>query len=1055
MNFFPSARPRRIGSSLALAIATSASAQTAATPPASIVDPARPRVEETIVLTPFTVDAERDVGFVAASALTGGRLATDLKNTPVAYSVLTRDFIDALSLTNLTNAQQWTTGFNLIEDDGRQNQFGSGESGRRTFRGVASNQQMIEFFPAYYDYDSYNLERFDFARGPNSILFGSGSNGGTANALYKRARVDKAFRELRLGYGSWNNQRATLDLNQPIGKTFALRANLLWENTETWRNHEYFDRQAATLAASWRPWRGGELRMTADKGEYHRNASLTTLGDRVSGWDGTTIYSARLATLPADANSRGISRYGANNYVFAPGVAGNAVVNWDGFAFTQGGNAATNVPIGGQLVVGPTAGYSDAPIVGALNRPADAFNRAIANSSFRVPGREFTTTHDGDTWRSYFENVIVSFDQKVGEHLFLGLSGNYAEGTNKTDYTVVRGLNNIYIEINQNLPSGGANPYFRQPYSESTRDYDEVKRSAKNARASAALVFNDTRLGDYRLNMEAGINNNLFRREKYRYMLQDPSIASRDWINEIVRYRYYWGSTLDFPDFGTVSVIDPVSGRTRTVPVGMTMDIGRPGESVRTKNDFTYTQAALSATFWKKRLNLLAAVRRDDYESITDHILLRGDYATSWNGSERIYRPRPPEDYLALPTTRPRIGGNASGARDPAFGAQRYQDDYSLPTIQGNITTYSLGGVVHVLKNVSAFYNFAETWTPPSQDLRIDGQRFLPVTSEGWDAGLRFEFFKGRLTFSALHYQSTQENLAVGTGTGTGGLSTSLPNAINAIANANIVGDASPNGMNRRGLTLVPSNYSDTARRKSKGTELEMVANITPQWRLLANIAFQNATQGDGYAGTRAYLAANDATLRQILTDAGVTVSADGVASSTRPDRSIDADGAANAYNELRRAAVNLTPVDQKVARLAEFTGNIFTDYTLKEGALKNVRFGGGVNYRGKEVIGFRGGERLATGALDPNATAVNPVHRDPYYLVTAVVGYSFKALSRYPVRLDLTVNNVFDNDDLLYYNTTLRPPGGDITSQARVAVGNQFQYITPRQYSLTATFSF
>src|SRR6476620_9723829 len=58
--------------------------------------------EDTIVLTPFTVDATRDQGFVAASALAGGRLATDLKDTPVAYSVLTREFIDALGVSDVT-----------------------------------------------------------------------------------------------------------------------------------------------------------------------------------------------------------------------------------------------------------------------------------------------------------------------------------------------------------------------------------------------------------------------------------------------------------------------------------------------------------------------------------------------------------------------------------------------------------------------------------------------------------------------------------------------------------------------------------------------------------------------------------------------------------------------------------------------------------------------------------------------------------------------------------------------------------------------------------------
>ena len=1009
-------------------------------------------IDEAVVLTPFTVDASRDVGFVAASALAGGRLATDLKDTPAAYSVLTRDFIDALSLTTLTSAEQWTTGFNQIEDDGRQNQFGSGESGRRTFRGVIGNQQQIEFFPAFYDYDSYNLERFDFARGPNSILFGSGSMGGTANGLYKRARVDKAFRELRLGVGSWANYRATFDLNQPVNRQIALRANFLWEDDKTWRDVEYFKKKAGTIAGSYRPWKGGELRLTADKGEFHRNASLTTLGDRLSGWDGTTVYSGPLAALPA--NALGITRYGANQYVYSPGLASDAIVNYENFAFTQGGNAAASVPIGGALVTGATAGYADAPIIGGVNRPENAFSRAIAGSQFRVPGREFTTSHAGDTWRSYYQNYIVGFDQQIGEHLFLGLSGNYSFGVNKTDYTVVRGLNNIYVDINRTLPGGASNPNFLKPYEQSTRDYDEVSNRSKNYRASAAVVFDRTRFGDFRLNAELGSNHTVFRREKYRYMIQDPAVPARDWINQIVQYRYYWGGPNTFPDLGSATVVNPINGSSRSLPIGMGLDVGRPGESVRTKNNFDYQQAALSAKFFKGRINLLGAIRRDDYESITDQQLLRGDWPAIWNGTERIYRPRPPSDYLSLAPTRPRIGNSANNARDPAFGSARYQDDYSLPTIEGNITTYSMGGVAHVFRGLSAFYNYAETWTPPSQDLRISGRRFLPVTSDGWDAGVRFEMLNNRFVISVSRYESKQDNLAVGTGTGTGGLSTSLPNAINAIVNANAVGDNSPTGVNTRGLALVPSNYSDTARRKSRGTEVELTANLTPAWRVLANLAFQNAVQGDGYADTRAFLSSQDTLLRQIVTDAGGTIGADGRATATRTDRSSDADSAASSYNALRDAYVNLTPSDQKVARLAETLGNVFTDYTVQNGRLKNLRFGGGVNFRGKEVIGYRGGDLLASGADDPAVSAIDPVYRPSYYVVTGVLGYTLR-LRNLPVRLDLTVSNLLNEDVLIFYNTAQRPPGGNVSTLARVATPNQYSYLTPRSYSLTATLKF
>jgi outer membrane receptor protein involved in Fe transport len=1019
---------------------------------------------ETVVLSPFQVNAERDVGFVAASALAGGRLSTDLRDTPVAYSVLTRDFIDALNLTSLTNAQQWSTGFNAIEDDGRQNQFGSGEAGRRTFRGVTGNQQQIEFFQVYYDYDSYNLERFDFARGPNSILFGSGGMGGTANALYKRARTDKPFATVQAGVGSWNNYRATLDVNQPVGENFALRFNAMVDDSDTWRDMEYFDKMGATLALTYRPWRGGELRATGDIGEYHRNASLTTLGDQVSGWNGNPFTGTGAGAAGA---ANGINTYGANTYTLSPSFGAGVVYNLAGQGQTMGGNNSGAVPVGGRLVVGSSANYATHPILNQIFWPDNAYDIATSKSSFFIPGREFTTTHQGDTWNSNFHNILLSFDQQVGDHVFLGVSGSDARGLNRTDYTIVRGLNNVFIDINQTLPGGGQNPNYLKPYSESPRDYDEVERTGRNYRASAAFVFDGTRWGNFRVNLEAGDSHFTSSRAKYRLQVKDPAVLPRNWITGVVRYRYYWGQSQAFDpkigtfDFGTMNFTDPVGGN-RSMPVGMLLDSGRPGETIITTDDYQYYQAAFNAQLFNQKLNLLVAVRRDDFASKTDQMILRGDIPDNWNGWDIIFRPRPPEDYYSLPTTRPRVGNSTNNPPMPGFENQRYQDDYSIPTSEGAINTVSYGAVYHVTKIISVFGNFAETWVPPTKDLRIDFSRFDPVTSEGWDAGIRLSLLDDRISVSASRYETKQENLAVGTGTGTGGLSTSLPNAFNAIANANKQGNLSPDGRNERGMELVPSVYSDTAARRGEGYEFEIVANVTPAWRIMGNLAFQDAVQGAGYADTRAYMEKNDALMQGIVDDAGATIAggAAGYKPGANSTNAPDALAAANAYLQLKSAYVNLTPQDQKVARLAEVVGNLFTDYTVQTGPLKNFRFGAGVNYRGREVIGYRGGDTIVdpanpASAIDnPAYDATSPYYRKDYYLVTGVLGYDFK-VKNYPVRLTLTINNLLDEDMPLYYNTVQRPPNGNVGDPSRVATADQYSYIVPRSFNLTATVTF
>ncbi len=1057
---------RRFVALLASLTAADISAQTA--PAAS------PSKEETITLSPFTVASDRDTGFVAASALAGGRLSTDLKDTPAAYSVLTRDFIEALNITSLTQAQQWTTGFNEIEDDGRQNQFGDGERGRRTYRGVSSNQQQIEFFPAYYDYDSYNLERFDFARGPNSILFGSGSMGGTANGLFKRARTDKASGEVSVALSSWESVRTTIDLNQRITKKLAVRFNGLWDDANTWRDVEYYNRRAATLTATYRPWQGGNIRATVEKGHNHRNASLSGMGDKISGWDGTTTFTGRVTAAPSDANARGVGFFGANNYIFSPGIMGGALVDWNGHALTLGGNANAAVPVGGQFVVGPLANIDANPLLGAINVPGFLFQNVLRGApKFSVPPRTKSTSLGGDSWATKFDNLHLAFDQQIGKHLFVGLSGNYSYSITQTHFTVARGLNNVYVDINRLLPDGSSNPNFLNPYSESTQDFDHVKRRSRNGRANAALVFDDTRFGSFRFNFEAGVSDASSSRIKFRMMVQDPNLASRDWINQIARLRVYWDGPVDQIKPGNYHVVNPVTGVSRNLPLGYVIDVGRPNDTNSVEDLFTYQQVAFGGKFFKNKLNLLGAYRRDDFESVTNQIVLRGDQPDGWNGSKVNFRPSAPDDYFKLTYLPKNAAGVATGPRaealarprtanvpQPQYANDRFRDDYSLPVLKGKVDTYSVGGVFHVTNWASVYGNYAETWLPPAGELRINGERFVPSVSTGWDAGVRFSFLRDKIFLSAGKYSSQQDNIGRGTGTN-GGLANALGNLFNSLANTNVMGDLSGAGINARGMLNVPGNYFDTANRKSTGYEFELTANVTPQWRISANYALQNAFEVEAYADTRAYVATNDKLFRDILGDAGASV-VNGQAvlnPGTTSLNSIDAAGAVASYNQILEIARNLTAAEQKVARLVKATGNFFSDYTVREGMLKNVRFGLGLNHRGKEVIGYRGGDSIRTGATtaidDPSVDATNPVYRKSYTLWTGVLGYSFRLNPKIRVKFDFRVSNLFNEDMLLYYTTAQRAPGGDITNPSRVATPSSFSFIIPRNFTLTTTVSF
>ena len=115
---------------------------------------------EAVQLSPFTVNTDKDTGFAASSSLAGGRLATDLRDTPASYSVITREFIEALNITDLMGAQEWTPSSTYQADTGANNFFTF--TTRFSVRGVAAGQPQRNFFPVNSDSDSFDLERYDF-----------------------------------------------------------------------------------------------------------------------------------------------------------------------------------------------------------------------------------------------------------------------------------------------------------------------------------------------------------------------------------------------------------------------------------------------------------------------------------------------------------------------------------------------------------------------------------------------------------------------------------------------------------------------------------------------------------------------------------------------------------------------------------------------------------------------------------------------------------------------------------------------------------------------------
>lgn len=1055
---------------LLAALPGAAPGQTAPATPA----PATAR-EDAIVLSPFVISTERDTGFVAATSLAGGRLAADLKDTPVAYSVQTREFIDALGLESVAEASKWTVNVADVRDQGANEIFGS--PSQIAFRGGANAATQRDFFPFAVNFDSYNLERIDYARGPNAVLFGNGDYSGTINAVSRTARTDKTFHEIRASYGSWANQRFTLDSNVALNRRFALRLDLLYADRGAWREFDMERKKGATLASTLNLTSTTQLRLQGEVAEVRRNNPFMTFTDRFTGWDGVTVLSERVPAtgLPADANARGYGQWGNATtpfFVHAPAFGG--VLDVSRTAQTLGGNANANVPVGGVLVVGPSANIAGNPFNEALNLPDDRFDRAIAGSRFRPPPRGFAVSSNNPSFVQPARSYSIFLNQRIGERLFASLDHNYSRERRTTEYINSRGLPQVYIDINRNLPDGTPNPAFLLPYSQGYRLRIRIGAESESTRAALAYVARQTRLGDFSVNTawQRSTSNSV----------SDPTVFTakrspdpRTWVTpaytDVVYYRYYWNQ----PDLPTPEV-PAVTYNGVSIPTGWVKDIG--GTTVVPAINHTEidtAQAALKGVVFKGRLHLLAAARHDRYRAYSQFSRVPGDYPTDWDGSTYFYRPTAPADYGTLTYVPKNAAGVATGAPIPAssrprnglapqlqYANDRFQDDFAPPEVRVRKTTYTLGAVGHLTRDFSVFYNTSTTFNPSTARQNIYGSYYGPQVASEWSTGVRSALAGGRLSSTLGYYRGRQTGQVFD-------FSANAQGNFNTFATASPTPESGPAPAagqgNRRGFTPVPR-FFDTRDSRNEGFELEVVANPTRALRLTFNAARPRTYQTNVAADFSGFYARYESVLRQIAADTSVLIDPQTNLAAVNlavpiATRSPDANGVASAWNSLQTIRANVVAGSQLVTRLPLFTSNLFADYSFREGRLKGLRIGAGANYRGRQAIGYRGGDTIVNPAApttaidDPAADARNPVYIGSYTTGTLVFGYNF-ALSRgYRLQLDLKVDNVLDYDKPLYVNTVQRPPGGDLRNPARVATPSNLFYLTPRNYTLSATVRF
>ena len=209
-------------------------------------------------------DAPYKVDHVQAS----GKFPEPLANTPKSITVLPKELLADKNSTTLKSALLSTAGVTLGTGEGG-NAFGD----RFFIRGFdARNDIFIDGVrdPGVSVRENFFTEQIEILRGPGSSFAGRGTTGGAINIVTKQASTDRSFYKGDVSIGTDLTKRWTVDVNQVISPTFAVRAGgLLQDGNVAGRNFVTDDRGGGFLTTTWKPVDAAKLTATYIHTDLH------------------------------------------------------------------------------------------------------------------------------------------------------------------------------------------------------------------------------------------------------------------------------------------------------------------------------------------------------------------------------------------------------------------------------------------------------------------------------------------------------------------------------------------------------------------------------------------------------------------------------------------------------------------------------------------------------------------------------------------------------------------------------------------------------------------
>ncbi len=978
--------------------------------------------KDTIVLTPFQVSTDKDVGYTAGNTLSGGRVDTPLAITPSSISVITKEFMDDFNITDMNQAGGWSIGFDLgvsvpNSDPSSVSVYQNIVRGASTADNFPTRNGSVNFGAA----DSYNTERFEFQRGPDTSMFGDGGPGGRQGSSSKQASFNRSAVSVTTQVDTWNGYRGTLDYSKGWDRV-GMRFNTLYQNAPGYQSNTDKIKKAWTINVNAKVAKNTQVSVEYERSNDWNSLWSITNGDSQNLWDGVTINNDNSALLANNAtllNAQGLERAAVGFNGSAPNFF---IYNFaTGNMMDYGGNQyrTRGLIYSGNNMRIPYVGNE---YLNAL--PARRASLPNIDPRFKAAPKSNIAARDQDT-------SSISLDHRVG-NLSVRLRASQNHFDNNTMWSNLS-ANAYLIDVNRLLPNGAINPKFLQPYTDVEQNNIYSEDRTKELQGSGTYRFFVPRWWDYKQQITVNLSNrdtvSENRTSAWR-RVDNPTttngVTSIDPFNNANRffYRIYWNDPR--PDIAPLFT-DPnkagVPGTWKYVDSGGNATSVRnikqgsiTGQSGFFQEKLVFTGSFSKTTQTTESQSRIAALTLADpnYKNVYG----TNNVAGAWQSKKR-------------------------GSTSVAYGVVTYPFQFKNEGF-GRTFLSPLGFVINVAENNQAAGS--STANP-----LLSGEEPPLTGSKTKDYGLRYSVPGGKAYLTLSHYQTTQENIASGFGSG-GDITNIWRN----------LGYTDPK------LTTTTAGsgfaYSDPSSRRLEGWEAELTANPTRNITLSINYSHPLSYVLSESEDRKAYVAAHRAEW-----EAGAKATTGQVINGkTILDPGTIATALASIDNSLAGLTTGTLDNGTSLHRI-----NVTGRYRFSEGTLKGLAVNAGVQYRGHQKSGSRDArikfnlpETTTPTTLQNTQAAYDYLWVPPNWKSGIVLGANYtRRFGKYQYRFQINVNNLLDNRDPIWGRSGPSGNGGGayltFTPNALFAGGARQQvlasFVNPdiRKITFSSTVSF